>query len=320
MSRPRKHHRGLPTRVYQRGRVYWYVEPITEKWVRLGATEPEMYRALAELKGEHRTPGMTTLFARYETEVLPEKAPKTQHEQRVQLDRLRAVFGQMEPAAILPRHVARYLDERGAEAPVAANREMALLSHVFRKAVRWGLCDRNPCEGVERNRERPRDRYVTDAEFAAVYQQADDRLQVLMDLAYLTGQRQQDLLTIREQDITADGILFSQAKTGTKLCVVWSDDLRAVVARARALRPMASMWLVCTPRGQRYTSSGIQTAWQRLQTKCLQNGVISERFTFHDLRAKARSDGDDKALLGHADPAKMAKTYQRKPVKVQPVK
>jgi hypothetical protein len=83
---------------------------------------------------------------------------------------------------------------------------------------------------------------------------------------------------------------------------------------------MASMWLVCTRPGQRYTSSGIQTAWQRLMTECLREGVIQERYTFHDLRAKARSDGDDKALLGHADPAKMARTHQRKPIKVQPVK
>ncbi|MGC9158632.1 MAG: hypothetical protein ACP5FH_06535, partial [Terracidiphilus sp.] len=43
------------------------------------------------------------------------------------------------PETITPVHVARYLDQRGAEAPVSANREMALLSHVYTKALRWGM-------------------------------------------------------------------------------------------------------------------------------------------------------------------------------------
>jgi integrase len=102
--------------------------------------------------------------------------------------------------------------------------------------------------------------------------------------------------------------------------VEWSDALLAVVERAKAAHQVASIWLVATARGQRYTASGIHTAWQRLIVGCVTDGIIPERFTFHDLRAKARSDGTDKHLLGHADPEKMARTYQRKPVPVRPTK
>lgn len=319
MGRKRTHDHHLPSRVYRRSGTYYYVSA-DGCWIRLGRTEAELYRRLADILDAPPAAGMATLLDRYAAEVLPTKAAKTQHEQRAYLALLRRVFGQMEPGAILPRNIARYLDERGKVAPVAANREISLLSHVFRKAIRWGIAAINPCTGVERNHETPRDRYVTDAEFAAVYQRAPAHLQILMDLAYLTGQRQQDLLGLRLADLIDDGILFQQRKTGARLCVVWSDALRAVVDRARTRHAVASVWLVATPHGQRYTSGAVQAAWYRLIAECVAAGVVGERFTFHDLRAKARSDGDDKGLLGHADPAKMARTYQRTPVRVKPVK
>ncbi len=153
-----------------------------------------------------------------------------------------------------------------------------------------------------------------------VYKQAATHIQIFMDLAYITGQRQADLLKIKLSDISEEGIFFEQNKTGTKIIVIWSDSLRDVVDRAQQEFPHSSEYLVVNARGQKYGSSGIQTAWQRLILRCVDKGIIKERFTFRDIRAKARSDGDDKKLLGHANPDKMAKIYQRKPVKVKPVK
>ena len=151
-------------------------------------------------------------------------------------------------------------------------------------------------------------------------QQASTYMQIFMDLAYITGQRQADLLKIKHSEISEEGIFFEQNKTGTKIIVVWSDALRKVVDRAKKAFPDSSEYLVVNSRGQKYGSSGIQTAWQRLIVDCVDKESIKERFTFRDIRAKARSDGDDKKLLGHANPEAMAKIYQRKPVKVQPVK
>lgn len=329
MVRPREKRTGLPECVYKKHGAYYFVK--NNKWTRLGKTEAEMYKALAKLKGETKAePGMKTLFDRYEKEVLAKKHKKTRDVQEEQLVLLRQVFEKMEPGAVLPKHVAQYLDKRGVTAPVSANREIALLSHIFKKAIRWGIVSVNPCTGVERNEEKPRDRYVQDWEFAAVYQKAPEHIQILMDLAYLTGQRQADLLGIRLSDLTDDGILFKQAKTGMKICVEWSPALEEVVARAKAQKKeVQSLYLVSNKKGQKYTSSGIQTAWQRLMTDCIattdKDGneiepVIRERFTFHDLRAKARSDGEDKRLLGHVNPDAMARTYQRKAIKVKPVK
>ena len=47
---------------------------------------------------------------------------------------------------------------------------------------------------------------------------------------------------------------------------------------------------------------------------------LSEWFTFHDIRAKAGSDGEDDKLLGHADPKMLNRVYKRNAVRVTPVK
>lgn len=149
-------------------------------------------------------------------------------------------------------------------------------------------------------------------------------MQILMDLAYLTGQRQSDLLSIKRRDVKdGEGIYFEQNKTGKKLIVEMSDELQSVVNQARELDVKVtrlSSYLIHNRHGYAYKSSSIQTAWQRLMRKCIDDGVIKERFQFKDIRAKARSDGEDKRLLGHADPEKMARIYQRKPERVRPVK
>ncbi len=72
-----------------------------------------------------------------------------------------------------------------------------MLSHAYTKAIRWGLADDNPCRQVERNKEKPDDRYITDTEFMAVYRLAPGPVRDAMAIAYITGQRQADVLSGR---------------------------------------------------------------------------------------------------------------------------
>ncbi|WP_097065564.1 hypothetical protein [Nitrosovibrio sp. Nv4] len=151
-------------------------------------------------------------------------------------------------------HVAQYLDVRGKKAPVRANLEKSLLSHVFSMAMRWGVVDSNPCRGVARNTEKGRDRYITDAEFTAVKQIAGDFIATVMELAYLTALRKGDIFALRLEQITAEGIYIKQGKTGIKQLFEWTPTPKEVIARARALpRPIRGLYLFCTTRGQPYT-------------------------------------------------------------------
>jgi integrase len=109
--------------------------------------------------------------------------------------------------AIKSHHVRGYLDKRGEQAKARANREKALLSHIINKARGWGFTDApNPCQGVKGFKESGRDRYVSDAEFRAVWEQADATLRDATDLVLLTGQRPADVLKIKLEHLH-DGAL-----------------------------------------------------------------------------------------------------------------
>ncbi|MBR9814982.1 tyrosine-type recombinase/integrase [bacterium] len=305
--------------MYEKSGTYYYVNKLG-KWIPLGKTLPDMHRRLSQvLEDEIRGTTLNSVMDRYAREVMPSKAPATQKVQTPQLAHLREVFGMCAPATIRPCNIFEYLQARSAK--VAGNREIALLSDIFRYAANWGIVDTNPCKGVSRNKEKPDNRYITDDEFSAVVLAAPPAIAAAMKLAYLTGQRQADLLALHRNQLRDEGIYFKQRKTGKEIIVAWSQELRAEVDAALALQgDTPSMWVIANSNRQRYTSSGFQTAWQKLMRKCMSNSVLGERFTFRAIRAKARSDGSDKQLLGHANPDAMAAIYQRKPILVEPVR
>lgn len=213
---------------------------------------------------------------------------------------------------VRPTHIAKYLDIRGIKAPIRANREISLLSHIFSYAMRWGQIDRNPCLGVAKHPEKGRDRYITDSEFESVKSFASELIAIVMDFAYITAMRKGDILKLRLDQITDDGIWIKQSKTGSKQLYEWTDGLTDTVIRAKALkRPIRGLHLFCTRQGQPYSDTGFKAMWNRVQIKWAESG--GQRFTFHDIRAKALTDAkrlglDAQSLAGHAS-ASMTEHY-----------
>lgn len=160
-------------------------------------------------------------------------------------------------------------------------------------------------------------------------------LQAYMRIKLLTGLRRGDLLRLTETDLRDDGIHVTphktQGSTGKKLIIDWSDELRAAVESAKAVRPVhISPWLFCTRDGTGYideekgTASGWDSVWQRFMTRILDETKVTERFTEHDLRAKCASDAETlehaRALLAHADSRVTDRIYRRKPERVKPLR
>lgn len=136
-----------------KGETYYHVTSTApRKWTPLGSNRARALLDWARMEGTEPDPAVRTfdvVSQRYEREVMPTKAARTQRDNLKELDNLRAVFGQMLIDAIKPYHVRGYLDERGQAAKARANREKALLSHLFNKAREWGYTDAtNPCQGV----------------------------------------------------------------------------------------------------------------------------------------------------------------------------
>lgn len=325
--RPRTKDRDLPPRVYLHGRTYRFVpiDPATGrngKPISLGRDKAEAMRQWAALMGETLTSKgadprtIAGLWERYARDELPRKATATQHSNRQESKKLLEVFGKMPVASIEQHHAIQYLDLRGKASPTQANREIALLRHMLTKATHWAMIQRNPLLGLQyRNAEAPRDRYVTDQELEYAMGQATPMLRALMWIGYLTALRRGDLLRLTKANVTPEGLLTAEQKTGKRALIQWTPDLRRVVQEALDASPDCRLFPV--------TESAINTAWGRLQRKL--EGQGAERFLMRDLRAKHATDfdaqgGDATAQLGHSGRAVTSRHYLRAPRRVLPVR
>ncbi|MBF0133859.1 MAG: tyrosine-type recombinase/integrase [Magnetococcales bacterium] len=306
MGRRRKINHDLPERVYRKHGGVYFVDH-RNKWHRLGL---EWDSAAKEKWVKLSTPGQTIkgsmaeVMERYMEEIAPKKASKSFEDNQKQIEPLMSVFGKMLPQAIKPQHVYAYLDLRGKKSPTGANLEKALLSHIFTIAIRWGIVETNPCRDVRKIPVPKRDRYISNDEFRQVKNFSNKTISLLMDFAFLTGQRIGDLLKVRLEDLHEDGIYFVQSKGGksVRLLIVWNDDLRSVVSQIRALDDKESLFLFHGRGGKPYTYCGISSMFRRAVIK---SGI--KDFHFHDIRAKSltdldRSGGKAQQLAGHKSP------------------
>lgn len=324
MGRPRTSNLNLPPRMYLKGRSYWYAAK--SGWINLGRDLNAAKREWAELEATDAPPeAMAAVIDRYLREVVPEKAPSTQAGNKLEAATLGKVFGKMRPDEITAADVWDFMQARGAKSKVRANRERSLLMDIMRHAIMWGHAKDNPVREVKPFRETPRTRYVTDAEFQAVRAIAPPLVAAMMDLARLTGHRRGDLLALRRDAITDDGLVIRPSKTArsnpTAICIEWTPALRAAINALLALeRPISSTWLVTSRDGSPMSIEGWKTAWQRTMDKAIAQGKITERFHFHDLRAKTVTElraAGRKAqdLTGHADEKMINKVYDRRAIK-----
>lgn len=126
------------------------------------------------------------------------------------------LFGEAPPEEVTANSIFDYRAARAKQSVVQANREVSCLSAVFREAIGWHAVERNPCHELKRLHEQKRTRYVTDQEYLALYNIASDRIQCLMDLTTITGQREGDLLKLPNRDpgvYTDQGIVFRPGKS-----------------------------------------------------------------------------------------------------------
>lgn len=307
----------------------------------------------------------------YRKDVLPTKAPRTQQDNEKELAWLLKFFG--DPPAPLdsiePSHVKQYLrwrvkaaraaaeaknEERRkagrAEVPIAtnlghvrANREAALLSHIWNYAREEGLTKLpNPCAGVGKHEEEGRDAAPDSELVGRVMLEADKPLQFAMRLADIIGQRPADVRRCSETDIEGEvpgGVLkVRQGKTGAKLRIMIEGDLADLLREIReykrtiAAQRLAdgrsvvhTMALLVNEKGEALSYNMLRNRFDDARKRA---GVVKDLFQFRDFRAKVATATDEaegtraaQALLGHTTEG-MTATYIRHKVgkKVRPIR
>jgi integrase len=335
------------TRTGKKGQVwtyYFYAATVNGKTkeIPLGSDLNQAKLKWAELEGGE-PPKDIRLFGaildRYEKDIIPTKAPRTQKDNLSYAAWLRKVFEQVAIDDITPQMIAQYRDLRGKKAPVRANREISLLSHVWNMAREWGYTAKeNPVKGVRKNKETPRDFYADDAVWFAVYECACQELRDALDLAYLTGQRPADVMKMKFNDIRDGALEIRQNKTQKKLRILLASDdnlnaLGQLVERIRS-RPtkIKSFSIIHNAEGYplspamlrgRFDKARKQAAQYALSEGNAQLALKIKEFQFRDARPKAASEIDLDAaskLLGHSDKSLTERVYRRIGNTVKPVK
>jgi integrase len=295
---------GLPDRVYPKHGAFYYVHR-DNRWERLGTDLAEAKRKGNLYNDPHSTFGTMAYYldafviACERRVAMGDLAKRTYEDYKRDVEPLKAFFGKMTPAGVEPKHVAQYLD-LGADLgrPVRANREKACLSAMFTWLIRTGegSVKINPCSGVRRNKEKPRERYVEHAEFQAVRRIAVRQVRGLMDLIYRTLQRPEDIIRWTPADIIEkrepDGtvrrvIRNDQGKTGAIVDIAVTPEIDAILRDLHMVGtdiPL-NMTLIHRMNGHPYTYDGLCAMLRRY----IKKAKVAD-FGFYDLKGKGATD------------------------------
>ena len=295
----------LPKRLHLKHGRYYYV--YQNKWRPLSRDYPEALRQYADLLSQDSASvleqDMATAMAKAETRLAANTLRGYRHSADVIVD----AFREFHPRQVEPHHIGQFLDAFAAT-PAMANRHRNVLILLFSQSIRAGHATFNPVKDIKPFPSKTRDRYITPEEFKAIRDHASSLLACMMDMAYMTGQRVSDVRLMKLADISDAGVYVKQGKTGNKLLLTMTQDLRETIAAAKALHSnVRGMTLFHSRQGQ-------PKLWVRA---CAAAGV--EGATFHDIRAAAGTDAkkagiDAKALLGHRSDSAHARYMRDKDV------
>lgn len=289
--------------MYLRNGVYWYVKK--GKWHRLGTDLAASLAAYARLVDAPAgtMPSLideawTTISRNRRGQLL---SASTLKQYRRAADELKELFRHYEPQAVTTGDVQVMMDTYR-EIPGVANRMLVVLKKVFKHATKRQLVPVNPVIGADRWAQTPRDRLITPAEYRAIYAACTPRTQVIVELCARTGQRIGDVISLHRSQLRPEGIAFSQQKTGARLVVEWTPELRAAVERAKRLSPNPFSPILFVTRNGRQPA--YQNIWRSFKAAARKAGAPD--VTPHDLRAFAATTldaegGSAQAMLGHKD-------------------
>jgi integrase len=270
------------------------------------------------------------------------KKPRSLAEDRRNLDRhILPLIGDLRLDEIGRRDIASFHTAQHSR-PVNANRCLALISHIFTIAEKWDFSfpGTNPCKGIERYREKPRERFLTSNELSRLgtaleaasrgYHGYDwDRVAVghptgrkapedwraiaCYRLLLFTGARLSEILSLRWNWIDWDrGIArLPDSKTGAKILPLTEPALALLKNIENLLQEQKPVCAYVLPGNRPNTHfKGVQAPWQRIRTLA---GLADIRI--HDLRhsfaTTAVSAGDSLYIVGAILGHKQTKTTQR---------
>lgn len=240
-------------------------------------------RYFQQNQGNKRT--FKYMAEKYMAEYAVKKVPKSIKRDTIFLKHLLPVFGNMYLSQITPNMINNYKVKRRNEgvAPKTINHELGFCKHAFNIAVKeWEWIRDNPFTKVSMEKlPQPRVRWLTEEEFERLYQACGDRLKPIVLLAVKTGMRQDNVLSLKwqEVDLSKGVIRLEHTKNGERLGLPINDTVRILLMELNKVRHINSEYVFHDKAGNRLSATTVQHAFHRA---CKKAGI--QDFRFHDLR------------------------------------
>lgn len=202
--------------------------------------------------------------------------------------------------------IERYKAKRGEQfKPASVNRELALLKHLFSKALEWKRMKENPAKSVKRLKgETRRVRYLMPDEIQILVSNCDGLLRgflkPLVTVALHTGARKRELQNLQWPQVDFDLGLISllDTKNGERRDIPMNETVKATLKGMER----ESEFVFPNRNEKRIDDAAVQLAF----TEAVRMSKI-EDFHFHDLRHTFASNlvmegaelNDVRVLLGH---------------------
>ncbi len=304
------------------GFTYRY-HPLGGKPINLGQDLQVALRKVLDMNGRSSDAGSVQAYFRafQNSTIWTELMPRTRADYLEYSVPLLKVFGNAPVRAVRSSDVARYLRRERSSAPVRANREVALLSNIFNMALEDGAIEANPCRGVRRNKERAREILPIAVElqrFLVWLRQKGTQWRVIAAMAEFaarSGARRTEFLRATVFQVRGLEARLGRAKQrrGNETTDVIELSPLALQAILEVRRDNCQ-YLFPNRFGEPYTDNGFHTMWKKAIKAALAESIITQRFTFHDLRAHYTTVHKDThgALPNlHKDPGVTARVYDR---------
>jgi integrase len=326
-ARRRKHHDGLPNRVYARDGSFYWARP-DKKWIRLARVSEGEARMLERLVEEKRRfepavgkGNMPRLVGIYIDQHEKNYAESYRDEWVRRGEGVQGYFRDWNIERVDASAVEDFLIDNWPDKLPTQKAMKAWLSTFFSWAVRKKHVSVNPTREVKVKKPKKRNVYIPDAPFLAIRDAlmlskphpktgkcskvpTGPMMQCFVDLCYLTAQRSTEIRYLRWSvderdrfsssyiDREAGVIHFLPTKTedSSGEMVDWpiTPQIDAVLQRAKLLEPaFGQKYVIRDRKGNPKTDQACRDAWEGAMERC---GLVDAPYTIKDIRAKAMTD------------------------------
>ncbi|MGH7888528.1 MAG: tyrosine-type recombinase/integrase, partial [Candidatus Binatia bacterium] len=171
-----------------------------------------------ELVAARRAPTVKEMVERYKDDHLP-RSEASQREYKALIEIIAKKLGNRNVASIEFADISK-IHRDMKDSPYRANSLYRIARRVFGFAVKWQMIDRNPCTGVDLFPEHNRERYLSEAELAALLsaldKHGDQTVANIIRLLILTGSRRGEVLSAKWDDFDLDAAMWTKPAPSIK--------------------------------------------------------------------------------------------------------